>query len=81
MVGGVVLGRYSPDVAGMAFEKATIIGTSTANFTAAADDAIDRAEEQYDDIKWAEIDLRGVELASSDEREYQVEATIAYEVT
>lgn len=64
----------------MAFEKATIIGTSTASFTAAADDAIDRAEQQYDDIKWAEIELRGVELASADEREYQVEATVAYEV-
>lgn len=65
----------------MAFQKATIIGASTESFTAAADDAIDRAEGQYDDIKWAEVDLRGVELASAHEREYQVEATIAYEVS
>lgn len=64
----------------MAFEKATIIGTSTEGFTEATDDAIDRAEDQYDDIKWAEVDTRGVELASVDEREYQVEVTIAHQV-
>ena len=64
----------------MTFEKATVIGTSTESFTAAADDAIDRAEDRYDDIKWAEIELRGVELARSEDREYQVEAVIAYEV-
>ena len=64
----------------MAFEKATIIGTSTESFTAAADDAIDRARERYEHIKWAEVELRGVELASVDDREYQVETTVAYEV-
>lgn len=62
----------------MAFEKTTIIGTSTESFTAAADDAIERARAQYDDIKWAEVELRGVELATVDTPEYQVEATIAY---
>lgn len=64
----------------MAYEKATIIGTSPESFTAAADDAIDRAEDQFDDIKWAEVNLRGVELASVDQPEYQVEAVIAYEI-
>ena len=64
----------------MAYQKATIIGTSNESFTAAADDAIDRAEARYDDIKWAEVQLRGVELASTEEPEYQVEATIAYAV-
>ena len=64
----------------MAFEKTTIIGTSTESFTAAADDAIEQATTQYDDVKWAETSLRGVELASVDEPEYQVEAVIAYEV-
>ena len=62
----------------MAYEKATIIGTSTESFTAAADDAIDRAEERFDDVKWAETSIRGVELATVDDREYQVEAVVAY---
>lgn len=62
----------------MAFQKATIIGTSTESFTAAADDAIERAKEQFDDVKWAETSLRGVEIAGADDREYQVEAVIAY---
>lgn len=62
----------------MTYQKATIIGTSTESFTAAADDAIDRAMDTYDDVKWAETSLRGVELASVADREYQVEATIAY---
>lgn len=64
----------------MAFEKATIIGTSTESFTAAADDAIHRALAAYDGVKWAETELRGVEIASADEPEYQVEAVVAYEV-
>lgn len=64
----------------MAYEKTTIIGTSTDSFTAAADDAIDRARAKYDQVKWAEVQLRGVELASVEDREYQVEAVIAYGV-
>jgi flavin-binding protein dodecin len=64
----------------MTFEKTTIIGTSTESFTAAADDAIDRAEQRYEQVKWAETNLRGVEVANADGREYQVEAVIAYEV-
>ena len=64
----------------MAYQKATIIGTSNESFTAAADDAIDRAEARYDDIKWAEVSLRGVELASVEDRQYQVEAVVAYGV-
>ncbi|MDY6819012.1 MAG: dodecin domain-containing protein [Halobacteriales archaeon] len=65
----------------MAYQKATIIGSSTESFTAAADDAIDRAEEKYGEVKWAETQLRGVEIASVDDREYQVEAVVAYEIT
>lgn len=64
----------------MPYEKTTIIGTSTESFTAAADDAIDRAEELYERVMWAETNLRGVEIGSVDEPEYQVEAVIAYEV-
>ena len=64
----------------MAYEKSTIIGTSTESFTAAADDAIERAREKYDDIAWAETSLRGVELASVETPQYQVEAIVAYPV-
>lgn len=64
----------------MAYEKATIIGSSTESFTAATDDALDRAEQNYDRVKWAEVELRGVELATADDREYQVQAVVAYEV-
>lgn len=63
----------------MAYEKATIIGSSTESFTDAADDAIDHAEETYDGVKWAEVDTRGVEIASVEDREYQVEVVVAYE--
>ena len=64
----------------MAYQKTTIIGTSPEGFTAAADDAIDRAEARFDDVKWAEVTLRGVEIARAEPRDYQVEATVAYEV-
>lgn len=64
----------------MAFEKTTIIGTSPESFTAAADDAIERASDRFEEVLWAEASLRGVELASVDEPEYQVETTIAYRI-
>lgn len=64
----------------MAFEKTTIIGTSTESFTAAADDAIERAVAEFDEVKWAETSLRGVEVANADDLEYQVEAVVAYEI-
>lgn len=62
----------------MAYEKTTIIGSSTESFTAATDDALDRAEEMYDRLKWAEVELRGVELATAEDREYQVQVVVAY---
>lgn len=64
----------------MTFEKTTVIGTSPDSFSAAADDAIDRAQARHDEVKWAEVELRGVELARAEDREYQVEALVAYEV-
>ena len=64
----------------MAFEKTTIIGSSTESFDAATDDALDRAEEKYDSVMWAEVELRGVEVANVEDREYQVQAVVAYEV-
>lgn len=62
----------------MAYQKATLIGSSPEGFTAAADEAIDRAEDLYDDLKWAEVQTRGVELATVEEREYQVEVVVSY---
>lgn len=64
----------------MTYQKVTIIGASEEGFTAAADDAIRSAEDRYDEVKWAETQQRGVELASVDEPVYQVEAVVAYEV-
>lgn len=64
----------------MAFEKTRIIGTSQEDFTSAADDAVERAQARYDRIAWVETSLRGVELASVEEPEYQVETVVAYRV-
>lgn len=64
----------------MVFKKITLIGSSTASFDAAADDAIDRAEATLENIHWIEVDSFGVELASVDEREYQAEVTVAFEL-
>ena len=64
----------------MVFKKVRLIGTSPESFDAAADDAIDRAEETLDDVKWIEVDELGVELARADDREYQAEVTVAFEL-
>ncbi|USZ68063.1 dodecin family protein [Halorussus salilacus] len=64
----------------MVFKKITLIGTSPESFDEAADDAIDRAEATLDNIKWVEVDELGVELASVEDREYQAEVTVAFEL-
>lgn len=64
----------------MVFKKITLIGTSDESFDAAADDALDRAEETLDNIYWAEVEEFGVELASVDGREYQAELEVAFEL-
>jgi len=64
----------------MVFKKITLIGTSPESFDEAADDAIDRAEDTLQNIKWVEVDELGVELASVDDREYQAEVTVAFEL-
>ncbi|WP_232686062.1 dodecin [Halobacterium zhouii] len=65
----------------MVYKKIRLIGSSTDSFGAAADDAIDRAEETLDDVKWADIVDQGVEIASVDDREYQVEVEVAFELS
>ncbi|WP_435177651.1 dodecin [Halorussus sp. AFM4] len=64
----------------MVFKKITLIGTSDESFDAAADDAIDRAEQTLDNVKWIEVDELGVELARAPDRQYQAEVTVAFEL-
>ncbi|ELZ01356.1 dodecin [Natrialba asiatica] len=64
----------------MVFKKITLIGTSTEDFDTAADNAIDRAEETLQNVQWIEVDELGVEVATADNREYQAEVTVAFEL-
>ncbi|WP_226012884.1 dodecin [Halomicrobium salinisoli] len=64
----------------MVFKKITLIGTSEESFEEAVDDAIDRAQETLDNLMWAEVEDRGVELANVDDREYQAEVVVAFEL-
>jgi flavin-binding protein dodecin len=64
----------------MVFKKITLIGTSSESFDAAADDAIDRAEATLDQVHWVEVDELGVEIASVEDRVYQAEVTVAFEL-
>ncbi len=64
----------------MVFKKITLIGTSDDSFEAATDNAIDRAEETIDNVKWVEVETLGVEVASVEGRQYQSEVTIAFEL-
>ena len=64
----------------MVFKKITLVGTSPVSFDAAADDAIDRAQETLNNVLWVEVDELGVELASVEDREYQAEVTVAFEL-
>ncbi|CQH58857.1 dodecin [Halobacterium hubeiense] len=64
----------------MVFKKIRLIGTSEESFDAAADDAIDRAEDTLDNVKWAEVLEQGVEIAGVEGRQYQVEVEVAFEL-
>jgi len=64
----------------MVFKKITLIGTSSESFDAAADDAIERAERTLDNLMWVEVDELGVEIASVENREYQAEVTVAFQL-
>ncbi|MFW5949904.1 MAG: dodecin [archaeon] len=65
----------------MVFKKVTLQGTSPESFEAATDEALNRATQTIDHVKWAEVQDMGIEIASVDEPEYQVELEIAFEVT
>jgi flavin-binding protein dodecin len=64
----------------MVFKKITLIGTSSESFDAAADDAIDRALATLENVHWVEVDEMGVEIAAVEDREYQAEVTVAFEL-
>ena len=64
----------------MVFKKVTLIGTSTESFDDATDDAIDRARETLENVYWVEVQEFGVELASVEDREYQAEVEVAFEL-
>ena len=64
----------------MVFKKITLIGTSDESFDAAADNAVDRAQQTLDNVKWVEVQELGVELARAADREYQAEVEVAFEL-
>jgi len=64
----------------MVFKKITLIGTSAESFDEAVDDAVDRAEDTLQNVKWIEVEEMGVEVASVENREYQAEVEVAFEL-
>jgi len=64
----------------MVFKKITLIGTSGESFDHAVDDAVDRAEATLQNVKWVEVEEMGVEVASVENREYQAEVEVAFEL-
>ena len=64
----------------MVYKKITLIGTSDESFDAAVDDAIDRADDTLDNVCWIEVEEMGVEVATADNRQYQAEVEVAFEL-
>ena len=64
----------------MVFKKITLVGRSTESFDHAVDDAVDRAEETLDNVQWVEVAEMGVEVGSVEDREYQAEVEVAFEL-
>lgn len=64
----------------MVYKKITLIGRSDESFEAAVDDAIDRAEDTLDNVSWVDVKEQGVELASVEDREYQAEVEVAFDL-
>jgi len=42
--------------------------------------AVERAETTLENVKWVEVQSKGIEIASVDEPEFQTEVEIAFEV-
>jgi flavin-binding protein dodecin len=64
----------------MVFKKIELIGTSSNGFEEAVDNAVDRAEDTLDNVYWVEVTEMGVEIASVENREYQAEVEVAFEL-
>jgi flavin-binding protein dodecin len=64
----------------MVYKKITMVGTSDDGFEAAVDNAVDRAEDTLENVKWATTESLGVEIAEAEGREYQAEVEIAFEL-
>ena len=64
----------------MVYKKITLIGTSDESFDAAVDDAIDRADDTLDNVCWIEVEEMGVEIATADNRQYQAEVEVAFQL-
>lgn len=62
------------------YKKVRLIGTSTESFDHAAEDAIERAQETLDHVKWLEVEEMGVEIAGTEQPEFQTEVTVAFEL-
>jgi len=64
----------------MVFKKITLIGSSPESFDDAVDDAVERAEDTLQNVHWVEVEEMGVEIASVEDREYQAEVEVAFEL-
>ena len=64
----------------MVYKKISLIGSSEESFDDAVDDAVDRAEDTLNNVKWVEVREFGVELASVEDRQYQAEVEVAFEL-
>jgi len=64
----------------MVYKKVNLTGSSTESWEDAAMQAVDRAETTLENVRWVEVQSKGIELAGVDEPEYQTEVEIAFEV-
>lgn len=63
----------------MVFKKIDLIGRSNESFEDAVDDAVNRAEDTLQNLKWVTVVNQAVEL-DQPEREYQAEVEVAFEL-
>ncbi len=64
----------------MVLKKIKVIGSSSESWEKAALDAVEQAEQSVDEIKWVEVESKGIELATVDEPQFQTEVELAFEV-
>jgi len=64
----------------MVYKKVNLTGSSTESWEEAAMRAVERAETTLENVKWVEVQSKGIEIASVDEPEFQTEVEIAFEV-